>query len=87
MAAAIETLRNALAIPTAEALMEELMRFLAAPRGTASLESEVFVRGDRYGTRSSTVIVATETEILFAEQSYAAGGIAQGERRLFSLVR
>ena len=87
MAAAIAHLRNALEIASAEALMEELMRFLAAPRGTDSLTSEVFIRGDRYGTRSSTVIVATATEILFAEQSFAAGGVPQGERRLFCLVR
>ncbi|MGZ8730194.1 MAG: NRDE family protein [Thermoanaerobaculia bacterium] len=87
MAAAIERLRDALEIPTAEALMEELMLFLATPRGTTSPESEVFIRGDRYGTRSSTVVIATKTEILFAEQSYAAGGEAHGERRLFCLVR
>lgn len=87
MATAIGALRNALAITSAEALMDELMRFLVTPRGTASPESEVFIRGDRYGTRSSTVVIATQTEILFAEQSYAAGGAAQGERRLFCLVR
>jgi len=87
MAAAAERLRNALEIVSTEALLEELMRFLATPRGTASPESEVFIRGDRYGTRSSTVVIATPTEILFAEQSYAAGGEAQGERRLFCLVR
>lgn len=86
MAAAAERLRNSLEIVTAEALLEELMRFLAEPRGTASVESEVFIRGDRYGTRSSTVIIATPTEILFAEQSYAGGGVVQGERRLFCLV-
>ncbi|HET8775193.1 MAG TPA: NRDE family protein, partial [Thermoanaerobaculia bacterium] len=79
MAAAVERLRNALEIVTAEALMDELMRFLVTPRGTASPESEVFLRGDRYGTRSSTVVIATPTEILFAEQSYASGGVAQGE--------
>lgn len=87
MAAAADRLRNALEILTAEALMDELMRFLATPRGTASPESEVFIRGDRYGTRSSTVVIATPTEILFAEQSYASGGVSQGERRLFCLVR
>lgn len=86
-AAAVDHLRNALEIVTAEALMDELMRFLATPRDTASPESEVFIRGDRYGTRSSTVVIATPTEILFAEQSYASGGVAQGERRLFCLVR
>jgi uncharacterized protein with NRDE domain len=87
VAASIEALRNTLAISSTEALMDELMRFLATPRGTASPESEVFIRGDRYGTRSSTVVIATETEILFAEQSFAAGGIVQGDRRLFCLVR
>jgi uncharacterized protein with NRDE domain len=87
MAAAIERLRNALEITTAGALMEELMHFLATPRGTTSPEHEVFIRGDRYGTRSSTVIIATQTEIVFAEQSFAAGGVAQGERRSFLLVR
>jgi uncharacterized protein with NRDE domain len=87
MAAAVEHLRNALELVTSEALMDELMRFLATPRGTASPESEVFLRGDRYGTRSSAVVIATPTEILFAEQSYAAGGVVQGERRLFCLVR
>lgn len=86
-AAAIERLRDALEIPTAEILMDDLMLFLATPRGTTSPESEVFIRGDRYGTRSSTVVIATQTEILFAEQSYAAGGVAHGERRLFRLVR
>ncbi|HEX6100656.1 MAG TPA: NRDE family protein [Thermoanaerobaculia bacterium] len=87
MAAAVQRLRNSLDIVSVESLLEELMRFLATPRGTASPESEVFLRGDRYGTRSSTVIIATPTEILFAEQSYAAGGVLQGERRLFCLVR
>ncbi len=87
VATATGALRNALTIANAEALMDELMRFLATPRGTASPESEVFIRGDRYGTRSSTVVIATRTEILVAEQSYAAGGVAHGERRLFCLVR
>ena len=86
-AAAVEKMRGAIEIETPEALIDELMRFLWTPRGTASPEHEVFIRGDRYGTRSSTVIVATQTEILFAEQSYAAGEGRPGERRLFCLVR
>lgn len=84
---AMQRLENALVISDVEALVEELMRFLAAPRGIGELESEVFIPGDRYGTRSSTVVVATRTEILFAEQSYARGGVPLGERRLFCLVR
>jgi len=39
----------------------------------------VFIVGDRYGTRASTVVVATTDEMLFAEQNYARGGIAFGE--------
>jgi uncharacterized protein with NRDE domain len=84
---AVDGVRSALEIDSTEALIEHLMRFLCSVRGTGSPLSEVFIRGDRYGTRSSTVVVATQTEILVAEQSYASGGVAYGERRLFCLVR
>lgn len=84
---AVQRLENALAIANVESLVDELMRFLAEPRGTGAVESEVFIAGNRYGTRSSAVVVATRTEILFAEQSYARGGVPHGERRLFCLVR
>lgn len=91
VAAAVEQLRNALEITSEEALLDELMRFLATPRGPgrsiSAQESEVFIRGERYGTRSSTVVIATQTEILLAEQSYATEGVVQGERRIFVLVR
>ena len=80
-------LQNALVITNAEALVDELMRFLGMARGIGEAESEVFIAGDRYGTRSSSVIVATRNEILFAEQSHARGGVPHGERRLFCLVR
>lgn len=87
VATAIESMRGALAIESVDALVDELMRFLCSSRGTTSPQSEVFIRGDRYGTRSSTVLVATQTEIFFAEQSFARGGEPHGERRLFCLVR
>jgi uncharacterized protein with NRDE domain len=64
-------------------LMLVLLQFLAAPRGTNAVESEVFIAGERYGTRASTVIVATPDEILFGEQSFARGGEAYGRNRLF----
>ena len=83
---AIEGLRNALSLTSEDALVEELMRFLATDRGTGDPQQEVFIPGQRYGTRSSTVIVASRTEILFAEQTFARGGVAHGERRLFCLV-
>ena len=84
---AVEAVTRALEIEKTETLIDELMRFLSSIRGSRSPETEVFIRGDRYGTRSSSVILATQTEILFAEQSYASGGAAYGERRLFCLVR
>lgn len=84
---AAQSLRNALDITNVEALVDELMRFLRTPRGINEVESEVFIAGDRYGTRSSAVVVATRNEILFAEQSYSRGGALHGERRLFCLVR
>jgi len=86
VAVAIAQMQSALAITSVDVLIDELMRFLATPRGTDSPMSEVFIRGERYGTRSSTVVIATETEIVFAEQSYARGGVMVGERRRFSLT-
>ena len=80
-------LHNALVLTSEEALVDELMQFLRTTRGSGDPEHEVFIRGDRYGTRSSTVIVASHTDILFAEQSYARGGESHGERRMFCLVK
>lgn len=81
---AIATMTNAL---TVSGIVDELMRFLSEPRRTGAVESEVFIASDRYGTRSSTVIVATMSELIFVEQSYARGGIVQGPRREFRLPR
>ena len=87
VAIAAGAMQRALDIESAEALIDALMRFLATIRGTGSPESEIFISGDRYGTRSSAVVVATPSEILFAEQSFARGGAVLGERRVFCLVR
>jgi uncharacterized protein with NRDE domain len=46
---------------------------------------DIFVRGDRYGTRSSTVIVVRDGEIHFVEQNFARGGSPDGERREFKM--
>jgi uncharacterized protein with NRDE domain len=82
---AIERLRHALANATVEALIDELMLFLRTPRGIGEIASEVFIAGERYGTRSSTVVVMTPGELVFAEQSYARGGDLMGARRSFVL--
>ena len=84
---AIEAMQSALTnADDPETLADALLRFLSTPRGTGAVESEVFIAGDRYGTRSSAVIVASESEMLFAEQSYARDGLPHGARRLFRLA-
>jgi uncharacterized protein with NRDE domain len=60
--------------PTADALASDLLRFLSTARGTA-IDGEVFVTSEKYGTRSSTVIVG---DSLFVEQNYGPGGSRQG---------
>jgi uncharacterized protein with NRDE domain len=58
-------------------LIDDLMLFLTTPRG-GPIEEEVFVslpeRG--YGTRSSTVVVITGSEIVMKEMSHPSGEIA-----------
>jgi len=57
-------------------LADDLMHFLITPRG-GPIEEEVFValpeRG--YGTRSSTVVVMSEAEIVMREMSHPAGEV------------
>jgi len=84
---AAEEMRVALRMDDAESMMLVLMQFLALPRGTNAVESEVFIAGDRYGTRASTVIVVTESDVLFGEQSFTRGGVPYGRNRLFRFKR
>ncbi|HXH41222.1 MAG TPA: NRDE family protein [Thermoanaerobaculia bacterium] len=57
-------------------LAGDLMRFLTTPRGGA-IEEEVFVSlpAHGYGTRSSTVMVMTEDEIVMKEMSHPSGEV------------
>ncbi|HEV8434116.1 MAG TPA: NRDE family protein [Thermoanaerobaculia bacterium] len=56
-----------------------LLQFLGTPAKDANgIEGQVFVTSPRYGTRSSTVIVATADEIHFTERSYSRGGVSDG---------
>lgn len=70
---AIEEMRKSVDDP------EALLRFLGTPRNSGRIEEEVFIAGDRYGTRASTVVTATMDEIRFIEQNYVRGGIPAGE--------
>lgn len=67
-----EAMTQALEAP----LIDDLMRFLTTPRG-GPIEEEVFValpeRG--YGTRSSTVVVMTDEEIVMREMSHPSGEV------------
>jgi uncharacterized protein with NRDE domain len=76
---AVDAVRAALALDDVEAIVDELLRFLATPRGRGRIEEEVFIAGDRYGTRASTVVVATPETIVFAEQNFGRGGRVEGE--------
>jgi uncharacterized protein with NRDE domain len=65
-----------------------LLQFLGTPsKGAGGIEGQVFVTSPRYGTRSSTVIVATATEIHFTERSYSRGGVADGGGVRITLTR
>jgi uncharacterized protein with NRDE domain len=65
-ALAIEAMTRAL---ESEAITDELMRFLTTPRNSGAVESEVFIEGELYGTRASTVIVAAGDDISFIERA------------------
>ncbi|HUP60619.1 MAG TPA: NRDE family protein [Thermoanaerobaculia bacterium] len=69
----------------AEDLAARLLRFLGTPRHRGRVEEEVFIVGERYGTRSSTVVIATMDEILFIEQSYLPSGVAESPMNRFVL--
>jgi uncharacterized protein with NRDE domain len=64
-ALAIEAMTRALG---SEAIEEELLRFLTTPRTSGAVESEVFIKGELYGTRASTVIVSSADGITFTER-------------------
>lgn len=63
----------------------DLIGILAMTKAGAPIESQLFVRGDRYGTRASTAIVASPKGALFIEQNYGPNGVRQGEPRQFRL--
>ena len=69
----------------ANALANTLLAFLRTPRNLGRVEEEVFIVGNRYGTRSSTVVIATMGEILFVEQNYLPGGVPGPEPVRFLL--
>lgn len=66
-ALAIEAVQRAL---DSDDITNELLHFLTTPRGSGAVESEVFIKGEQYGTRASTVIVARDGQVSFVERPY-----------------
>ncbi|MBV9496125.1 MAG: NRDE family protein [Acidobacteria bacterium] len=77
VAAGEAAMRAALA---SDDLEGELLRFLRTNHGRTP-DREAFVLNERWGTRSSTVIVATPEEIRFTEQRWTRNGAADGVSR------
>ena len=71
---AIDAVERAL---NSEAMTDELLRFLTTPRNTGTVENEVFIRSELYGTRASTVIVASAGGISFVEQQATGARVAR----------
>jgi uncharacterized protein with NRDE domain len=69
--------REAMARALEGNLVDDLMRFLTTPRG-GPIEEEVFVslRERGYGTRSSTVVVIENDEIVMREITHPLGEVA-----------
>ncbi len=59
---AVEKMRSAIDIDNAESLANDLIAFFAMP--------PAFVTGEKYGTRSTTAIVASVDRVLFVEKTY-----------------
>jgi uncharacterized protein with NRDE domain len=75
-AIAVEAMSAMLASPAD--LTTDLLQFLRTPRNTGRVEEEVFIAGNRYGTRASTVVMVSRNEIFFTEQNYTRGGAPVG---------
>jgi uncharacterized protein with NRDE domain len=80
---AARDLEELLRIEDVAELTAASLQFLSTPRGSGRVEGEVFVAGERYGTRSSTVIVFDGESVMFAEQAFGRGGIRDGGVREF----
>lgn len=68
-------------------LADEILRIIGPPMKHGDPTRDLFIAGDRYGTRSSTAIVAQGDQFLFVEQTYGRGGLKIGERKTFRVRR
>lgn len=84
---AIEGLREAMELSNRVSLIDGLMRLLRSTPANGDPTRDLFVAGERYGTRAATVIVVGDGVVDFVEQGFGKGGAVLGEqvRLRFSL--
>lgn len=85
--AAIDATRGALQAKDPSQAAAQLLRVLHQAETHRDPTRDIFVTGERYGTRSSTVIVSTPDEVLFIEQSFKRGGASNGGPQQFTFRR
>lgn len=78
---AIDALRGAMQIDERAAMIDELLRILRSTPSNGDPTRDLFVRGEKYGTRAATVIVVEDGMVDFVEQGFGPGGVVLGERR------
>ena len=77
---AVDGLRGALESTSAAVMVEHLFRLLRTEQAHGDPSRDIFIRGDLYGTRASTVIVVEDDQVTFLEQGFARGGAPLGPR-------
>ena len=77
---AVEAMHGALEANGEEIIAEHLLRVLRMTPGHGDPTRDLFIRGDRYGTRSSSVIVAGPDTVLLVEDAFSRDGVPVGER-------
>lgn len=78
---AIEALRGATETRDRATMIDRLLRILRSTPANGDPTRDLFVAGERYGTRAATVIVVDDGMVDFVEQGFGPGGVIMGERR------
>ena len=81
---AIEALRGALEMPDRSVMIDRLMRILRTAPAHGDLTRDLFITGEQYGTRASTVIVVEEGTVHLIEQGFGRAGVILGDRQELS---
>jgi uncharacterized protein with NRDE domain len=82
-----DALRGALETPERSMMIEKLLRLLRTAPANGDPMRDLFIAGEQYGTRASTVIVVEERTIHFVEQNFSRGGVVLGERNELRFAR